>query len=89
MATPSSINMISGSSFSSVFILTWLLDVDNHLVQMYPDPIEQAKKLALTGMAGALTNIMALVLGVSSSLHLGGGTSGLSVSLIRSMLNQW
>lgn len=55
---------------------------------MYPDPIEQAKKLALTGMAGALTNIMALVLGVSSSLHLGSGTSGLSVSLIRSMLNQ-
>lgn len=49
---------------------------------MYPDPIEQAKKLALTGMAGALTNIMALVLGVSSSLHLGGGTSGLSAEAV-------
>ena len=31
-------------------------------VQMYPDPAEQAKKLALFGMAGALANTLALVL---------------------------
>lgn len=29
---------------------------------MYPDPAEQAKKLALFGMAGALANTIALVL---------------------------
>jgi predicted tellurium resistance membrane protein TerC len=32
------------------------------LVQMYPDPADQAKKLALFGMAGALANTIALVL---------------------------
>jgi predicted tellurium resistance membrane protein TerC len=31
-------------------------------VQMYPEPAEQAKKLALFGMAGALANTIALVL---------------------------
>lgn len=34
----------------------------NDAVQMYPDPAEQAKKLALFGMAGALANTIALVL---------------------------
>ncbi len=34
----------------------------NMIVQMYPDPSEQAKKLALFGMAGALANTLALVL---------------------------
>lgn len=34
----------------------------NMIVQMYPDPAEQAKKLALFGMAGALANTIALVL---------------------------
>ena len=29
---------------------------------MYPEPAEQAKKLALFGMAGALANTIALVL---------------------------
>jgi len=29
---------------------------------MYPDPADQAKKLALFGMAGALANTIALVL---------------------------
>lgn len=28
----------------------------NMLIQMWPDPTEQAKKLALFGMAGALAN---------------------------------
>ena len=32
------------------------------VVQMYPEPAEQAKKLALFGMAGALANTIALVL---------------------------
>ena len=32
------------------------------IVQMYPEPAEQAKKLALFGMAGALANTIALVL---------------------------
>ena len=34
----------------------------NMIIQMYPDPDEQAKKLALFGMAGALANTLALVL---------------------------
>jgi MFS family permease len=34
----------------------------NMIVQMYPDPEEQAKKLTLFGMAGALANTIALVL---------------------------
>ncbi|WWC72441.1 uncharacterized protein I206_106403 [Kwoniella pini CBS 10737] len=34
----------------------------NMIIQMYPDPAEQAKKLALFGMAGALANTIALVL---------------------------
>ncbi|WWC87529.1 uncharacterized protein L201_002419 [Kwoniella dendrophila CBS 6074] len=34
----------------------------NMIVQMYPEPSEQAKKLALFGMSGALANTIALVL---------------------------
>ncbi|KIR24604.1 efflux protein EncT [Cryptococcus deuterogattii 99/473] len=34
----------------------------NMIVQMYPEPNEQAKKLALFGVAGALANTIALVL---------------------------
>lgn len=34
----------------------------NMIVQMYPEPQEQAKKLALFGMSGALANTIALVL---------------------------
>ncbi|WWD20594.1 hypothetical protein CI109_105070 [Kwoniella shandongensis] len=34
----------------------------NMIIQMYPDPAEQGKKLALFGMAGALANTIALVL---------------------------
>lgn len=34
----------------------------NMIVQMYPDPEEQAKKLTLYGMAGALANTLALIL---------------------------
>ncbi|ORX41180.1 putative efflux protein EncT [Kockovaella imperatae] len=34
----------------------------NMIIQMYPDPDEQAKKLALFGLAGALANTLALVL---------------------------
>lgn len=34
----------------------------NMIVQMYPDPTEQAKKLTLFGMAGALANTIALIL---------------------------
>ncbi|EIW69864.1 hypothetical protein TREMEDRAFT_68333 [Tremella mesenterica DSM 1558] len=35
----------------------------NMIIQMYPEPEEQAKKLGLFGMAGALANTIALVLG--------------------------
>lgn len=34
----------------------------NMIVQMYPNPAQQAKKLALFGMAGALANTLALIL---------------------------
>ena len=57
LTIPSSINMIGelawGPDISVLMPLT---------VQMYPDPAEQAKKLALYGMAGALANTLALVL---------------------------
>lgn len=67
MTIPSSINMI-GEFF---FIRD---NIDNDIdapspVQMYPEPNEQAKKLALFGVAGALANTIALVSRALSSLE--------------------
>lgn len=58
MTIPSSINMI-GEFFARDNIGS---DTDSPSpVQMYPEPNEQAKKLALFGVAGALANTIALV----------------------------
>lgn len=60
MTIPSSINMIGESFFVFVTTLTVTLNSPPP-VQMYPEPNEQAKKLALFGVAGALANTIALV----------------------------
>jgi MFS family permease len=47
----------------SALLAVWTIPSSiNMIVQMYPDPAEQGKKLALFGMAGALANTIALVL---------------------------
>ncbi|OCF75874.1 hypothetical protein I204_03170 [Kwoniella mangroviensis CBS 8886] len=63
LTIPSSINMIGKYSkihTASVPMLTILLRCT--IVQMYPDPKEQTKKLSLFGVAGALSNTMAMIL---------------------------
>lgn len=57
LTIPSAINMIGESQNR-----TRHQNGADDLVQMYPDPADQAKKLALFGMAGALANTIALVL---------------------------
>ena len=49
-------------AISALFAVLTIPSAINMIVQMYPDPQEQAKKLALFGMAGALANTIALVL---------------------------
>lgn len=48
-------------SVSAVFAVLTIPSAINMLVQMFPDPEEQAKRLALFGMAGALANTIALI----------------------------
>ncbi|WVQ63136.1 uncharacterized protein L199_001287 [Kwoniella botswanensis] len=49
-------------AFSGLLAVLTIPSSINMIIQMYPDPAEQAKKLALFGMAGALANTIALVL---------------------------
>ncbi|OCF30724.1 efflux protein EncT [Kwoniella heveanensis CBS 569] len=49
-------------AFSGVLAVLTIPSSINMIIQMYPDPAEQGKKLALFGMAGALANTIALVL---------------------------
>jgi len=43
-------------AFSAILAVLTIPSAINMLIQMWPDPTEQAKKLALFGMAGALAN---------------------------------
>ncbi|WVQ95586.1 hypothetical protein IAU59_002683 [Kwoniella sp. CBS 9459] len=49
-------------AFSGILAVLTIPSSINMIIQMYPDPAEQGKKLALFGMAGALANTIALVL---------------------------
>ncbi|BEJ11140.1 hypothetical protein CspHIS471_0105620 [Cutaneotrichosporon sp. HIS471] len=49
-------------SISALLAVLTIPSSINMIVQMYPDPTEQAKKLTLFGMAGALANTMGLIL---------------------------
>jgi MFS family permease len=49
-------------SISALLAVLTIPSAINMIVQMYPDPEEQAKKLGLFGMSGALANTIALVL---------------------------
>lgn len=49
-------------SISALLAVLTIPSAINMIVQMYPDPDEQAKKLGLFGMSGALANTIALVL---------------------------
>ena len=49
-------------AFSALLAVLTIPSSINMIIQMYPDPADQAKKLALFGMAGALANTIALVL---------------------------
>lgn len=57
LTIPSSINMISESTKRTQFFAT-ITNMVPRTVQMYPDPVEQAKKLALFGLAGALVRLL-------------------------------
>lgn len=48
-------------AFSALLAVLTIPSSINMIIQMYPDPVEQAKKLALFGMAGALANTLGLV----------------------------
>ncbi|KAK4688624.1 hypothetical protein P7C73_g1488, partial [Tremellales sp. Uapishka_1] len=47
----------------SALLAVWTIPSSiNMIIQMYPDPVEQAGKLALFGLSGALANTIALIL---------------------------
>lgn len=47
----------------SALLAVWTIPSSiNMIIQMYPDPVEQGKKLALFGLAGALANTISLIL---------------------------
>lgn len=59
---PDQISFFVLRAISGLLAVLTIPSAINMIVQMYPDPEEQAKKLALFGMAGALANTLALIL---------------------------